>query len=109
MYSRALLIMVALLILRAAFTPSTYPLLSTTSGSPFAGLYSLSRKRTAGIAFRRPTIQVFKLVLYRRSIVVWAVLGRPEGPTGIEASVSTGVVGPGRDGKDEVSLVGVYC
>ena len=80
-YSRALERMVALLILRAHFTPSMQLFSSITSGTPLDGLKALSRKRTAGMALRSPMMHVLRFVRYRRSMVVCAVLGRPEGPT----------------------------
>lgn len=81
MYSRAFERIVALLILRAHFTPSMQPFSSITSGTVLGGLKALSRKRTAGMALRSPMMHVLRFVRYRRSMVVWAVLGRPEGPT----------------------------
>jgi hypothetical protein len=80
-YSTALPKTFALLPFRATFTPSTNPRSSTISvisTSPsFLGFPFSSSTLSAGTACLRLCILAFRFVRYRRSIVVWFVLGRP--------------------------------
>src|SRR5258708_37050886 len=90
MDSAALPRTLALLILRATLTPSTNPRSSTVSlhtgfstdsasgeAWPFFAFSLVSSTRRAGTASLRDWIRALRLVRYRRSIVVWLVLGRP--------------------------------